>query len=78
MNLKPGDSVYYEPHSALGYLVERYVEDGGQPIWRYALRSAPRDDPNKILVSMREESESSFLEAISSGRLAYYAVGSTE
>ena len=70
--LKVGDCVYYEPNRAFGVLLERLVLDSGKVMWRHALRSPPRSDLEDIKVSVQTSPESSFVGAISKGRLNYY------
>ena len=71
VNLQPGDTVYYPPNSALGFLVERKT-DGDSATWVYALRSPPRGDLMNIMVSLRTSPEDSFLEKIDRGEMEYY------
>ena len=72
MNLKPGDSLYFGAHSALGFLIERCETVDGACYWKYALRSPTRNKRTLFLISIREERESKFVKAIQSGQLIHY------
>ena len=74
MRLNPGDCVYYEPHRALGMLLETY-EEQGVIYWRYALRSPPRSDLTNVRISIQAGKESDFIESIKDGRFSYYGSG---
>jgi hypothetical protein len=67
IELKPGDMVYFEPHLALGVLLEK--RDNG---WVYALRSPPSDNLTSYMVSIDFAAEKDFIEAIEKGRFQYY------
>ena len=71
MRLKPGDIIHYEKHLAVGLLIEP-LEKAGEIYWRYALRSPPRHDLSNIIVTIRVDKESLFLDGIEEGRLEYY------
>ena len=72
MLLNSGDCVYYKPHSALGLLIERFVDPDGCPHWSYALRSPSRSSSQDIVVSIQETTEESLRQNIESGRLTYF------
>ena len=71
MKLEPGDSVYYEPNLAMGFLISS-SSDGIETTWTYALRSPPRDDLANFLVSIQTKEEKVFIDAIKAGRLILY------
>ena len=75
MDLNPGDSFYYEPHMALGVLVERFQADG-QVYWSYALRSPTpgtlKEVEKKIVVSLRQAEEHKLIQCHLEGHLVYY------
>lgn len=72
MKLNPGDSLYYEPHSAFAVLIERFPDDQGNYRWSYALRSPRSRDNPKIVVAIREDCETKLLGAVESGELVHY------
>ena len=73
MNLQPGDILWFEEHSALGFLIEKRADDE----WSYALRS-PNPDSHKMVVSIRRYSEVKMIERIKEGSLALYRNGETK
>ena len=73
MNLQPGDVLWFEEHSALGFLIERRGDDH----WSYALRS-PSPERTKIVVSIREYPEYKMIERIKEGSLMLYRKGELE
>ena len=73
MNLQPGDVLWFEEHSALGFLIEKHPDD----VWSYALRS-PNPDSHKMVVSIRRYSEVKMMERIKEGSLALYRNGETK
>ena len=73
MNLQPGDVLWFEEHSALGFLIEKLGDDH----WSYALRS-PSPERTKIVVSIRTYSEHKMIDRIEEGSLTLYRKGETE
>ena len=73
MKLQPGDVLWFEEHSALGFLIEKCAADR----WSYALRS-PNPEKTEIIVSIREYSECRMIERIKDGSLALYRNGELE
>jgi hypothetical protein len=73
MNLQPGDVLWFEEHSALGFLIEKLGDDH----WSYALRS-PNPEKTEIIVSIREYPEHRMIERIKDGSLALYRNGELE
>ena len=72
-NLQPGDSLYFEEHLALGFLLEKFKTPNGDTQWSYALRSPPRSNVRDFRVSIRTVCEDKILEKIRQGRLIHYA-----
>jgi len=68
VELKAGDMVYFEPHLALGVLIEKRGDD-----WVYSLRSPPRNDVEHFMIKTDQHAETAFIADIESGRLKYYA-----
>ena len=73
MDLQPGDVLWFEEHSALGFLIEKRGNDH----WSYALRS-PNPEKTKIVVSIREYPEYKMFARIKDGSLALYRKGELE
>ena len=73
MNLQPGDVLWFEEHSALGFLIEKRGDDH----WSYALRS-PNPEKTKIIVSIREYPEYKMCARSKDGSLALYRKGELE
>ena len=71
MKLQPGDVLWFEEHSALGFLIEKRE---GDDHWSYALRS-PSPERTKIVVSIRTYPEHKMIERIRDGSLALYRKG---
>ena len=73
MKLQPGDVLWFEEHSALGFLIEKLGDDQ----WSYALRS-PNPEKTEIIVSIRKYPEHRIVERIKDGSLAFYRNGEVE
>ena len=73
MNLQPGDVLWFEEHSALGFLIEKRGDDH----WSYALRS-PNLERSSIVVSIAEYPEYRLIERVKNGTLVLYRKGELE
>ena len=72
IELNSGDIVYYSPNLALGLLVNNFVNNDGQVMWNYVLRSPRRSNLEYHLVSMQQVHEFKLVDAINSGRFSHY------
>jgi hypothetical protein len=72
IDLEPGDLVYYSPNLALGLLINRFIDEDGQPVWNYILRSPRRSDLEHHLVSTRQVGEDQIIAAIDNGRFVLH------
>ena len=72
IELNSGDIVYYSPNLALGLLMGKFTDSGGQTIWNYILRSPRRSDLSYYLISKQQVLESKLIANIENGRFEYY------
>jgi len=75
IELRVGDCVYFKPNHALGVLLGRRAARNGAILWKYALRSPPPERLENVMVSIREDDETLFIQGITKGRLTLYEVG---